>query len=867
MSIWRKLKYLRPSVRRTQNRDMEEELESLAAIAGPRELGNITRAAEQARAVWGWAGVEQLHRDLRYALRSMRRSPGFTITAVLSLALGIGANSALFSLLDTVLLRNLPVHDPERLFFIENVGVKGNPNGAPPYPCFERIRDETDAFAGMAAFTSNDLNVNIDSNLEAVFGQYASGSYFEVLGLKPFLGRLMTAADEQLNPPVAVISHSYWKRRFGGDPGIIGKAISLGPDNVKIVGVTPPEFVGIQPGRMIDITVPITLQNKALLHDKGGWWFYLVARLKPNVSAQQARAEVDPIFQNFMGETYTPLDEWRKEFDHIELLPASKGQSYLRERFSHPLLVLMAIVGLVLLIGCANLANLFLARATSRRREFAVRLAIGAGRGRLIRQLLAETLLLFSFGAASGLILAHWGITLLTGFFAVGRSPVRLDAHIDLRVLAFTTVLTLLSAVLFGLAPAVSAVRRDAYPTLKDSESHVTATHARATTRQLLVVAQVALSLVLLVVAGLFIRTLVNLDKLDGGFRPARVLTLSVQPLGPAYQGPRLDAVWANLLARVRSLPGVRSASLSTLTPLSGRDSMTGVTASGFFLHGSQDRIVHVNTVSDGYFATLGIPVLLGRDFVSSDVQGSPKAAILNETAAKFYFGDRSPLGNTLDFGNGLYQIIGVVGDAKYQSLRESAQRFAYVPVTQPRRRESRLTLSVKSYGPPAPLLSAVRQQTQAIGPNILINEVMTMQQQIDANLVQERLMSLLSGFFGVLALLLSAVGLYGTLSQVVIQRTSEIGIRVALGATRGAVVWMILRRSLATVCLGVVIGVPAAFFATRPVESLLYGLKPTDATSLLLGTSVLLFTALLASYLPARRASHIDPTVALRYE
>jgi hypothetical protein len=271
MSAWRKLKYLLPSFRRAQNRDMQEELESLAAIAEPRELGNITRVAEDARAVWGWASLEQMYRDIRYALRCMRNSPGFTITAVLSLALGVGANSALFSLLDTVMFRNLPVHDPERLFFIENVGTKGNPNGAPPYPCFERIRDETHSFGGMAAFTSHDLNVSIDGNPEVVFGQFASGSYFNVLGVKPFLGRMMTADDEHLNPPVAVISHSYWHRRFGGDPGIIGKAISVGPRSVKVVGVTPVEFTGIQPGRMIDVTVPITLQNAALLHDKGGW--------------------------------------------------------------------------------------------------------------------------------------------------------------------------------------------------------------------------------------------------------------------------------------------------------------------------------------------------------------------------------------------------------------------------------------------------------------------------------------------------------------------------------------------------------------------------------------------------------------------
>jgi len=872
VTLWRRLRYLVPSYRRAQEREMSEELESLASIAGPRELGNVTRAAEEARAAWGWTRLEQYYCDALYALRTMRRSPGFAMTALLSLALGIGANAALFSLVNTVLLRNLPVHDPERLVFLDNVGVDGKPNGAPPYPCFERFRDETRSFAGIAAFAAGDFNLSIDGRAEQVFGQYASGSYFNLLGVNAVVGRLLTPEDEQLHPPVAVISYEYWQRRFAGDRVVIGKSISFTGRSLTIIGVTPPDFFGTEPGRFVDVTVPITLQTASLLREKSAWWFEAIARLKPGVPASQARAEVEPIFQSFMDDLHVTGDFRRLAWDHMEVFPASQGLDKLRRRFSRPLLVLMAIVGLVLLIGCANLANLLIARASSRRREFAVRLAIGAGRGRLIRQALTETLLLFAGGAAAGLVVANWGARLLTEFFAVGRSPVRVDTHLDIRVIAYTAGVALVTGILFGLAPAFTAARTDPYPTLKDSESHATASRRRIGARQILVAAQVAFSLVLLVAAGLFVRTLVNLNALTAGFPAERVLTMSIQPLGPAYQGPRLAALWADLLDRVRVLPGVRSASLSLLTPLGGRDRMNVIAMPGFQPRSATATLVRTNHVSEAYFETMGIPVLQGRTFTLGDRQGAPKPALLSEAAAKFYFADRNPLGATLKFNksplsDGVYEVVGIVGDTKNMNLREEAPRFVYLPVWQPYDRPNRLTLALRTGDAPASLIPAVRKQIDALGNNILISEVMTMRQQVEATLVEERLLSMLSAFFGILALILSAIGLYGTLSHMVIQRTNEVGIRAALGADRGALIWMILRRSLGVVFAGIAVGLPVALLAARPLQALLYRLRPTDLETLILGTATLLAATLAASYLPARRASQIDPIIALRYE
>jgi predicted permease len=842
-----------------------------ARYAALRELGGVEQIKEECRDMRRVNYIDNLLQDVSYGLRMLVKNSGFTAVVVLTLALGIGANTAIFSLLDTVLLKMLPVRQPERLFFLDNVGARG-PNGAPPYPCFERFREQSHAFSGLAAFSGDNTKLSIDGHLEQAILQYASDSYFEVLGLKPALGRLLVPGDERLSQPVAVISYAYWQRRFGGRPGVLGEVIHLGAHSVTIVGVTPSEFFGLQVGRQVEITVPITLVDASQLHDRGAWWLDVIGRLKAGVSPEQARAEIDVVYQNFMADVQVSPEDRRDYFNHMELLPASKGLDQLRRMFSKPLLVLMALVGFVLLICCININNLLLARAAARQREFAVRVAIGAGRARLIRQLLTETLLLFFFGAALALVFASWASHGLAGFFAAGTYPILLDLHLNVRVLGFTAGVALTTGLLLGLAPALSVVRADPQRAIKEGENQTTAPHPHLGAGKLLVSLQVATSLALLFGAGLFIRTLQNLENLNPGFRTRGVLTMMVEPDEAAYKDAHLTTLWQQILEQTRTLPGVQSASLSVLTPLSGRDRGVAVDVAGFQPRSDRDKGIGENHVSDGYFETMGIPLLLGRTFTQNDNANAPKVAILNETAARFYFGGRNPLGVRLDFGKtpnseGIYHVVGVVRDSKHNSLREDTPRFVFLPVSQARDYLNSLALAVRTNSNSLDLAPVVRRRIRALGSNILITDTATLDQQIDQSLLQERLVSTLSSFFGFLALLIAAIGLYGVMSYSVVRRTREMGIRMALGARSATVLWMVLRETFSMIGLGIALGTPAALLLGRTVGSLIYGLKPSDPATIFGSALILGAVAILAGYLPARRASKVDPMVALRYE
>ena len=841
------------------------------------EFGGVERVRDECRQARGLRWFDDLRGDLRYAARMLARNPGFTCVAVLSLALGIGANTAIFSLVNAVLLKTLPVSHPERLFFVDNTGGKSRGANAPPYPCYERLRDHNRYFSGIAAFDAVRLKVTIDGVQEQISGQYASGDYFPVLGLRPAYGRLLTPSDDSVpgrggqEGASAVISYGFWERRFGKSPGVLGKKIRLGTtaDWVTIVGVTPPEFFGLTVGQPVDLTIPMALTGKQLA-DKHSWWFTAVGRLKDGAKPEPARADLDAMFQQFMAEIglrkekFGENDFTNQYFNRIELVPAALGLDELRHNFSKPLLIVMTIVGLVLVIGCANVANLLLARATARRSEIAVRLAIGAGRGRLVRQMLTEGAVVTGLGAGLGILFARWGAALLVSFLAGVRQRIVLDPHLDARTLAFTAGLAVLTGILLSLAPALRATR-PATP-----GSRVTMDRSGLRTGRMLVVTQVTLSLVLLSGAALFVRTLHNLMTLDAGFTRDGVLTMRVDP-AEEMNSDRLIPAWRDLVQRLSAIPGVKSAAASTLSPLSGRDRGVRLSVAGVPLGREEDHDIHLNHVMPGYFETLGIAMEKGRAFTSADRANSARVAVLNQTAARFYFGGEDPLGKRITFGNqrtpGPYEIVGVARDTRYEQLRVAAERMVYLPVEQPLDRLHSLTLIVRSSPDPRGLAGMVRREIAQEMPGSFVTDVVTVAQQVDDSLVQERLVSMLASFFGILALLLAAIGLYGVMAYSVAARTREIGIRIAVGAPQGSVLWLVLRETLGMIACGVVLGVPAVLVLARLVKSVLYGLTPEDPLAISAAVVILMCGAAMAAYLPARRASRVDPIVALRYE
>jgi len=798
--------------------------------------------------------------DLRYALRSVRNSPGFATVVILTLAIGIGANTAIVSLLHTVLLRELPVTNPQELVFIRTAGDRGL-GGAPPYPYFERIRQQGSSFSGMAAFGIDELRVEVDGSVEQVFGQVVSGNYFQVLGVTPAAGRLMTADDERLDPPVAVIGHGYWQRRFGGAPGAIGRTLSFGNRTFTIVGVTPPRFHGFEPGRQVDVTLPITLEP-AMVRNAQVQWFHAVARLRPGIGTRQAAAETNASFQSFRAERDRSDARAPARFDRIELTPASRGMEQLRARFSSPLSLMTLVTGIVLLIACANLGALLLVRGATRRREFALRLATGASSGRLLRQILTETLVLFVLGAAAGLFVAYVAIEGLTGFFATGRRPILLDVQYDWRLVSYAIGVTLATGVLTGVWPALRALRIEPPTAIKEHETRLTGWR-RSRAQQLLVAGQVALSLALIVAAALFARTMINLRAVDLGFDSSGVLTMSLDPglSREAGTGAR-EQLWTRWLERVRALPGVRSASLSVLTPLSGRNTGAMISVPGVNSRGD----VRLNHVSEDYFRTFGITVLAGRLLTRQDAASALKVVVLNETAARTVLAGRFPLGERVELGGaGLYQVVGVVGDYKHLSVREAAQPFAFVPLEQPVNPISRLTLSVSSATASPMMARAVADEIRAIHPNTLVSDVIAVDAQIDETLVSERLLAILATGFAVLVLALAAIGLYGIVSYAAAARTTEFGVRLALGAPRSHVAAGVIAEALLPVATGIAIGLPLSLMTARAAERLLFGVTPSDAMSYVLGAAAMLIVAAAAAWFPARRACALDPAVTLR--
>ena len=831
-----------------------------------------------------------MFQDLRFGARMLLRHKGFTTVAALTLALGIGANTAIFSLVDAVLLKLLPVKEPEQLVLLSYLGGRG-PGDEFTYGDYLRFRDDNKSFSGTLAYHPLRLTVNLDGRPEpAVSGQLVTGNYYAVLGVNASLGRTILPQDD-LSPdghPVCVISDNYWRRRYASDPSVVGKTIVLSGSPFTIIGVTPPEFFGLEVGAVADISAPTMMQKQVMPGISGDLIPYRVmGRMKPGVMIEQARADLSLLYQQILSDFSARFgDAIRAKGAQylverkLVLTPGSQGLSVLRRQFSQPLFILMTVVGLVLLIACANVAGLLLARATARRKEVGVRLALGAGRARLVRQLGAESLLLSGLGGCLGLLLAYWGVKFLVPLLPQGEMPIRLDLGPDARLLGFSLGLSLLTGALFSLAPAFRATRVDINTELKEEARALGVQGARLTLGKLFVIAQVAVSLVLLISAGLFIRSLQNLRKVDAGFTRENVLVLKLEPVGSdRNMGPGLGIRYDELLGRVEAIPGVLRASLVGYSPITRREwlemGQSPALIAPILIEDSsaqpgENITVHWMQVYPNSFATLGMPLLAGRDFTRQDNrQSRGYVAIINESMARRFFGGENPLGRRIrhSYDPGfIMEIVGVVKDAKYSSLREQVGPMFYVPFYQ-LGGQGQMTLVVRTAGDPTAVAAAVQREARALDNAMPVFPVETVATQVEASISQERLVATLSGVFGLLALSLACIGLYGVLSYTVTRRTHEIGIRLALGAQPKHVLWLVFRDALRLVLVGMAIGAPAAVAATRLISSQLYGVKGADLFTILSAGMILLVVAVLASYLPARKATKVDPLTALRIE
>jgi predicted permease len=866
--------------------------------------------------------MQNFWQDLRYGLRMMRKAPGFTAIAVLSLALGIGANTALFSIVDSLLLKLLPVKEPQRLVLFRSVAPRGFSPGSYngnsrtddagfrtmtsfPYVSYQRMREQESPLSDIIAFGNVGVNVSAEGQADVASGQAVSGNYFIGLGVQPLLGRLLTDEDDKLTAsPAAVISYRYWQQRFGGDVAVIDKQVNLNNLAFTIIGVTPPGFDGtMDAGSTQDVTIPIAWEPQLYVNprgsnqaDAGSWWLRLMGRLKPGASPEQARAYLESTFHQSVIEHRkarqtavqtnggNPIKDLEvNQFPRLFLDPGGQGEMNARQRYAPSLYLLLGVVGLVLLIACANVANLLLARAASRQKEIGLRLALGASRGRLIRQLLTESVLLSAIGGALGILFALW---IKDGLLAVndwgGRGMRALEPQLDWRVLGFTMGLSLLTGIIFGLVPAWRATRVDLSPALKDSGRSSSAA-SRSLLSRGLVVLQVALSLLLLVGAGLFVRTLLNLQRVDAGFNTSNLLLFRVQPDLIGYKDEKLAQLYQQMTERLEAMSGVQAVTFSRMTLLSQGSSSRSV-----FLRGdltappdSEGRIKpsgegYLHQVRENFLEAMEIPLLAGRQLRPQDDGKAPKVAIVNQTFASKYFPDEDPIGKRFTFDTAKpdeVEIVGLARDAKYTRQRDEIPPTAYINWRQEMRSMGGVTFEVRTTGDPNAAIAAVRQAVSAVDANLPLNNVKSQTEQVEETLRMERLFAKLMTLFGLLAQQLAAIGLFGVMAYAVSQRTREIGIRMALGADRGDVLKMIVRQGMTLALLGVGLGLAGAYVLTRYLESLmnlktmLYGVQVNDPLTYGVIAVLLTLVTLFACYIPALRATKVDPMIALRYE
>ncbi len=885
---------------------MERGASSREAQAGARrEFGNMGLVKELARDAWGWRWLEDLYEDLRYGLRTLRRSPGFAAVAILTLALGIGANTSAFSLIDAVMLRTLPVERPDELLQLKRQDPRyagGGPasfsnllsflwdGGASPSfsnPLWEQVRDQQNVFSGVFAWSNNRFDLTRGGTVQPAEGSFVSGDFFTTLGLRPAAGRLITGSDDHRGcPPVAVLSYGFWQGHYSGASSAVGSALSLDDHPFEVIGVAPPGFNGMDVGRESEVFVPIcTVEISGIqsLEARSMWWLNVAGRIKPGISRAQLIARLQAlsprIFTAALSQ-YWPADEQRNFVkETLVATSAATGTSVtLRQQFDQPLQVLMAIVGLVLLIACANIASLMLTRGVAREKEIAVRYALGASRWRLIKQLLTECMLISLMGAIVGFLFARWGTLLLIrsisfhSFYALGNIPVFLDLSLDGRVLGFTAAVAILTVALFGILPSLRSTGVSLTSAMKGSRTIEFDRPARFRSRKLIVASQVAFSLVLLVAAGLLLRSFAKLATLDPGFDRNNVLIVYTNLSSAKVPRDRRPAALDQIEYRLRALPGVLSASHSSVTPAevsAGTHDVHTEWSKGFT--DAESLSMSVN-VSPEYFGTLRMRFVAGRDFNGGDTATSPMVAIIDQTAARHFFPGLDPVGRTFSIDGVAGQpgppieVVGVVRNAKYVSLREQIHPTVFFPATQAPDLLVADAFELRTAVRPTALISSVQAAVASVNSGISL-EFHTLAQQVSDSMVQERLLAQLSGFFGSLALMLALIGLYGTVSYLVAQRRREFGIRMALGAEPGSILRLIMRDVFSVVAFGLLAGIAISLAVTRLLQQLLFRIGPRDTVTLVVAVAALSIVALVAGYFPGRRATKINPMEALRYE
>jgi macrolide transport system ATP-binding/permease protein len=878
--------------RRRFEEDLDEEIRHHAELAGRKQFGNITRWKEESRAMWGWTFIEQLIQDMRYAVRAMRNNRAFTALAALSLALGIGANTAIFSFMDAILLRSLPVKDPESLVMLKwrakrpafsGMSIHNSSYGEPgedytggvfSYPAFDLFHKNDSVFSSVFAYQSTPgRTVTIHGAASIADGEWVSGDYFRGLGVPPAEGRLIAPDDDRAGAPaVAVVTFSFAQRRFGSPMNAPGQPILIDNLPFTVIGVAPPEFFGTDPAMTPDIFVPlhtsVLLIPDSVFTHPAQWYtdpqfsfLDVMARLRPGISIARAQAALAEPFRQLGLAAGRP----KEDIPTLAIQPGAGGIEGLRREYSKPLYLLMTLVGLILAIACANIANLLLARAASRKREMAVRLSMGAGRLRVIRQLLTESVLLAALGALPGLAIAVCGIRFLTLLLANGRENFTMHAELNWHVLGLAAGLSLLTGVLFGLAPAIQSTRVDVAPALKEtSQTH---SRRRLTLSHALIVSQVAIALLILVAAGLFIRTLTNLESISLGFTRENVLTFQLNARQAGHRDPEILSYYENLREQFSAIPGVRSASLSNLLLIGQGTAFVPVTPKGGVAQGSS-RIL---TVGPDFFSTMQIPILRGRSIDSSDRSDSPKVAVVNEMFAKKNFGDRDPVGKHFTMMSCVMcdiEIVGVSANARYGGLTAEIAPGVYIAYNQGAWAPAgQMTYELRTAGNPSGYIKAVQEIVRQADPRVPLSGIKTQSAWIDSTINQQIAFARLGGVFAFLALAIAGVGLYGTMTYNVARRTNEIGIRMALGARQGRVIAMVLREVLTLIAMGLGVGVPVALATSKFVASFLYGMKPNDPLTLGIALGALVAAALVAAYAPARRASRVDPMAALRHE